>query len=199
MVSAQEVRSLYDQGMTLHGIAKALHVRTTKVVRIADEIGLKRRRGAHTLPQDWRVSFLRKVKQAGPDQCWSWLGGTNGDGYGRHHVWLDGKRKTKQAHHVAYFLEHGKWPAYLLHSCDSPACCNPGHLREGTHSENVHECWEKGRGRRFKFTHLVPQIREMIAAGARNRDICKALGVKNDAVSRIRHGHNYGEHSRARA
>lgn len=137
--------------------------------------------------------FWSFVSVRGHDDCWEWQGGKNNDGYGRFHIPMDGQRKTKQAHHVAYFVEYGAWPKYVLHKCDNPPCCNPRHLREGTHQENITECWAKGRGRTFKFTHLVPKIREMIAAGARNRDICKALGVKNDGVSRIRHGQIYGD------
>lgn len=144
---------------------------------------------------DWVDRFWPKVHVCSESECWEWQASTNQDGYGRFRV--DGKKR--QAHHVAFFLKHGRWPNYVLHSCDNPPCCNPAHLKEGTHAENIDECWNKGRGRTFKFTHLVPRIRELISAGKRNRDICRELGVKNDAVSRIRHGQIYGENSRARA
>ncbi len=149
--------------------------------------------------QDWQANFRKKVSAGAADECWLWTGGKNQDGYGRFHLHVDGKRRTKQAHHVAYFLKHGRWPAYVLHACDTPACCNPAHLREGTHQENIDECWNKRRGRRFKNTHLLPEIERRIAGGERNRDICRALGINNDAVSRIRNGHIYGPTSRARA
>lgn len=138
---------------------------------------------------DWISRFWPKVKTAGDDECWLWTASTNLDGYGRFRV--DGRKR--QAHHVAFFLKHGRWPAYVLHSCDNPPCCNPKHLSEGTHQENISECWEKGRGHKGKFYEKLPVIRELIAAGKRNRDICTQLGVKNDAVSRIRHGQIYSE------
>lgn len=144
---------------------------------------------------DWIERFWPKVRIGNEAECWEWQASTNQDGYGRFRV----NGKKRQAHHVAFFLKHGRWPNYVLHSCDNPPCCNPAHLKEGTHAENIDECWNKGRGRTFKFTHLVPRIRELISAGKRNRDICRELGVKNDAVSRIRHGQIYGENSRARA
>ncbi len=137
----------------------------------------------------WISRFWSKVKVGHPWECWLWTGATNLDGYGRAGAWVaPGIKKTKQAHHVALFLSAGKWPKYVLHKCDTPACCNPSHLREGTHQENIAECWKKGRGRVGKNFAKLPKILQMIDAGARNKDIVAALGVKNDAVSRIRHG-----------
>lgn len=137
---------------------------------------------------DWLDRFWPKVKTTSENGCWLWQASTNQDGYGRFLV----NGKKKQAHHVAYYIWYGEWPRYLLHSCDTPACCNPAHLREGTHQENVAECWAKGRGHKGKNYEKLDAIRLMIAAGKRNREICAALSVKNDAVSRIRHGQIYG-------
>lgn len=141
--------------------------------------------GASQLESDVINRFWSKVDRSDPDSCWNWVAGKNLDGYGRFR-WLKVK---KQAHHVAYYLQHREWPTYLLHECDNPACCNPAHLKQGTHLENVRDRDSKGRGRAFKNTAVAPQVKQMIAQGMRNRDICKALGVKNDAVSRIRNGH----------
>ena len=131
--------------------------------------------------------FWAKVNRSDPDACWNWTAGKNLDGYGRFR-WLTVK---KQAHHVAYYLQHRTWPTYLMHQCDNPACCNPSHLKQGTHLENIRDRDSKGRGRTFKNTPIAPKVKEMISAGLRNRDICKALGIRNDAVSRIRTGQIY--------
>ena len=126
MVTEAEVVRLYNDGLTFAQIARQLHVRSTRIAEVADEIGLKRRRGAHTKPQDSIALFWKKVRKT--DSCWLWTGGTNNDGYGRAHFWVDGEKKSKQAHHVAYFLKHGRWPAYVLHSCDTPASVSYTHL-----------------------------------------------------------------------
>lgn len=49
------------------------------------------------------------------------------------------------AHRLAYFLTHDKWPQVAMHTCDNRACCNPAHIRSGTHRENTQDCIAKGR------------------------------------------------------
>lgn len=72
--------------------------------------------------------------------CLIWLGGhtntrPNSD-YGLMRV--DGKNKV--AHHVAWFLEYGRWPDYpakeIDHLCRVTLCVNVDHLEEVTRSVN---------------------------------------------------------------
>lgn len=86
-----------------------------------------------------------KVKIAGPDECWEWLGGKDRKGYGR--ILLEGKKLTS-AHRAALFLESGEMPTPDLdacHSCDNPGCVNPKHLFFGSRKENMRDCIDKGR------------------------------------------------------
>ena len=52
------------------------------------------------------------------------------------------------AHRVAFEFHH-KRPIedgkILLHSCDNRKCCNPNHLREGTHKDNSDDKFARGR------------------------------------------------------
>lgn len=79
--------------------------------------------------------------------CWLWTGATNEKGYGV--VWWRGKRR--KLHRVVFELVHGHKPRrdrQLLHKCDTRPCCHMGegaHLREGTASENMTDCKNKGR------------------------------------------------------
>jgi len=48
---------------------------------------------------------------------------------------------------VAYQLTFGPLAEGrdLLHACDNPPCCNPAHLRPGTHLDNMLDMRRKGR------------------------------------------------------
>jgi len=89
-------------------------------------------------------SFYDRVDRRGPRDCWPWLGGKDDDGYGR---FSSGNGKRHRAHRVAYELAYGRFDrkSHVLHFCDNPGCVNPGHLRLGTHQENMKERNEKGR------------------------------------------------------
>lgn len=85
-----------------------------------------------------------------PDEreCWQWLAGFTGEGYGVFKV--EAGIKKAGAHRVAYAIFSGVELAELSglvvrHSCDNPACCNPFHLSTGTHRDNVKDRMSRGR------------------------------------------------------
>jgi hypothetical protein len=101
------------------------------------------------------------------DECWEWGGTRDKDGYGFRSlgVWIN-----RRAHRLAWAWANGMWhrnggdtaiPAgmFVLHSCDNPPCCNPAHLRLGTHEENMREKIRKRRDVNSKKTHC-PQGHE---------------------------------------
>lgn len=76
------------------------------------------------------------------DGCWLWQAADSGRGYGR--VWFRGK--VRVASRVAFELTRGYEPTQrVLHSCDEPRCVNPSHLSEGSQSENMRQCRDRGR------------------------------------------------------
>lgn len=103
------------------------------------------------------IRALRRVSLE-PSGCWRFLGCCNEHGYGV--VGADGKRGQKVLTHRAVFeFFVGPIPQglHVLHSCDNPPCCNPSHLRAGTHADNMRDKAERGRvvvPSKFK-THCV--------------------------------------------
>ena len=95
--------------------------------------------------------FWARVDKTGP--CWLWIG--KGRGGSLHYGSLklpvalaDGvPRRTTLAHRVAFYLTRGYWPINTRHTCDTPLCCNPDHLIEGTQADNIHDCITRGRAR----------------------------------------------------
>ncbi len=89
---------------------------------------------------------------ADPSGCILWTGPTYEKGYGR----CDGRR----AHHVSWFIKHGYWPEYLMHSCDVRSCVKLDHLSEATNQENVDDMVAKdrhARGERNAFAKLTDE------------------------------------------
>lgn len=79
--------------------------------------------------------------------CWLWTGAKDRKGYGR--VGLGTRTEgTISAHGWVCRVAHGEKPTLahmVLHSCDTPACVNPAHLRWGTAAENSTDMIERGR------------------------------------------------------
>jgi hypothetical protein len=92
--------------------------------------------------------FWEKVdKSASSSGCWLYMGFRKWDGYGWLARWQDGRARYLTAHRYAWILTHGE-PAkgmHILHKCDNPPCCNPAHLKLGTHQENMADAKAKGR------------------------------------------------------
>ncbi len=136
--------------------------------------------------------FWEKVNRDG--KCWLWNSHRDPDGYG---LYRPEGGKTRRAHRVAYELANGAIPdgALILHSCDTPSCVNPEHLKPGTHAENINDRDAKGRAspqhgeenNAAKVTwEDVCLIRALKAIGGMTqREIAKEFNIHEAEVSLI--------------
>jgi hypothetical protein len=93
--------------------------------------------------------------------CWAWLRGVDHKGYGE----FKRMARKRKAHRYAYELYLGSIPTgkFVCHSCDNPACVNPGHLFLGDAVDNVRDCIRKGR-------RVVGNAKAHLIAGAVKAD-----------------------------
>lgn len=123
--------------------------------------------------------------------CWVWRFGKTKSGYGKfafvRRLEAENQKVTKMAHHVAFNIAYGRWPAaglLLMHSCDRTSCVNPAHLAEGTPKQNSEDMTRKGRQTRGEDLHTnkltepqVIEIRAKFDAGSSINDLGKEFGV----------------------
>lgn len=95
---------------------------------------------------------------------------------------------------------------YVLHSCDTPACCRPDHLFLGTHQDNMKDRDKKGRNPGNRSNHVgllkgvgkgelhpgaklteldVQMIRLKKLEGYTYKDISRVFGVSPHTVKSI--------------
>lgn len=132
-------------------------------------------------------------------ECWLFTGHTNNKGYGI--IWYKGR--PRGAHRVALELANGRPPKlHVLHSCNTPACCNPTHLREGTNKENMQDRTAAGTGYRvlgdkhpmskLTWEHVVeiraqPTLKLRELAVKYNVSVSTISGIRNNRTWKEEH------------
>lgn len=130
--------------------------------------------------------------------CWEWLAGKTEAGYGKFTL---GGGVTFRAHRLMWELVFGEIPEGLcvLHTCDSPPCCNPRHLWLGTQGQNVDDMTAKGRwgggappgeahGRAKLSAPEVAEIRDRWAnGGVLQKELATEFGVSKTTIGEIVH------------
>jgi hypothetical protein len=137
----------------------------------------------------YRVFEFINMHEGNKEVCWEWKGYL--DGVGRPCFDVQGRKVT--AYRLAYELFHNvKLPRGILlrHKCDNQVCCNPHHLEEGTHKDNMRDMRE--RQRHGIAHHAVRQIRKLLAKGdLTHQQIADTSGVSRDTIGRIARGEAY--------
>lgn len=144
------------------------------------------------------MRFWSHVDMRGPDECWDWQASRNGKAYGRFKAT---SHTILHANRVAWALMHRKDPGALVvrHTCDRPMCCNPHHLKLGTHGDNMADKVSRGRcwsGDQSGAANGAAKLDdEQLAAlvgrmklGLNNKQCAEGLPVGHSMVSKIRTG-----------
>lgn len=97
--------------------------------------------------------FLANVDRREPDRCWLWRGKRVKDDYGQ--FYIDPSMPRRAAHRYALEVSLGRElvGGVVMHSCDTPACVNPAHLKHATPSQNTRDSIRKGRRPRQPVPH----------------------------------------------
>ena len=121
--------------------------------------------------------LARRVRVTDSGGCWVWMGRTK-NGYGRAVL---AKKHRVAAHRLALYAWGGidAHELDVLHSCDTPLCCNPAHLRVGTRADNARDMAERERGSTTKLSASdVVRIRDVYRTGILSlAEIALAFGV----------------------
>ncbi|OPZ65630.1 MAG: hypothetical protein BWY85_00451 [Firmicutes bacterium ADurb.Bin506] len=134
-------------------------------------------------------TFWSTIDVSGEDDCWEWQGFKNPDGYGK--TYWSGEHWY--AHRLAYFMETGEQPGeVVMHTCDTPECCNPGHLVSTEQGDNAQDMVRKGRHAGKLVAAHVREIRSMLASGEYNqKQIADIFGVDQATISHISTGRTW--------
>ena len=153
----------------------------------------------HRTEEERQRHFWSKVAIGAEDKCWDWRFGTYKSGYGA--FCGDGRvgKKNLYAHRVAYqygnnLREPLEAEQVVMHTCDNRLCCNPGHLRIGTHADNVADMVAKGRmsyvrakGTQQALAKLDEQkVREIRASTLGKIKLSRMYGVSSSVIVAVR-------------
>lgn len=155
------------------------------------------------LTEGSETRFWEKVQKGEIGACWIWLGkslprratANRPEAYG---VFKSGN-KSYLAHRVAYLLAYGRNPnQFVLHRCDNPTCCNPSHLYEGSHADNMRDRRLRGHiashagelhGQSKLTVTNVLRIRKLRKQGASTKYLASEFNVSKSLIVQILSGH----------
>lgn len=120
--------------------------------------------------------------------CWEFQGSRSAAGYGM----VRRAGATWYTHRLVAEAVLGYTPEQALHSCDNPPCCNPAHLRDGTHAHNMADKVSRARcnpvrGSRHKHAKLTEaNVRAIRGDNRPNPVVAEQYGVNPATIGLIK-------------
>ena len=128
---------------------------------------------------------FKHIDMRGNDDCWEWKGKINAKD-NRPYFTVNGKRRPSYAYVLETYTGEIQKGRQVLHSCDNTTCCNPHHLRWGTHQDNMNDM--KERERHGLNRTVIRAILKLIEDGRSHEDIAGLYGISREAVTAIHNG-----------
>lgn len=134
------------------------------------------------------------LREQETDECILWPYSHNGVGYGEIRI----NRKKRYTHRLSCELSYGTPPAEAeaAHSCHTPACFNPRHLRWATRAENQMDKVADGtsnRGERCAAAKLNEQYVRWIRESTEPiPTLARLYGVSPATIHDVKAGRTWG-------
>jgi Mor family transcriptional regulator len=193
----KEICYEYINGKSISKVASIYKSSNGTILNILKKNSVPRRKQAEAQTGIYRNNaekFMKKLikKENG---CLEYPTSKNKNGYATTCY----KGKPISAHRFAYILFKKEYNPHLhvLHKCDNPSCCNPDHLFQGTHKDNMNDRDIKGRTynltpkigekshlSRFKDVDII-QIRSLYEKGMTQYEIGKYYNAHQSVISNI--------------
>lgn len=151
--------------------------------------------------QGWSVAERIQSFLSPPDArgCRLWQGSRRraGRAHPNGYATITVQGRGRVASRVLWTLTHGPIPKGLnvLHTCDTPPCCEITHLFLGTHADNVADMVAKGRQAKAHRTMTESQAREALAMYRSEAftltQIANRYGVTMQAIWQLGMGRNW--------
>ena len=138
------------------------------------------------ITKEIETRFKSHLSQPDENGCINWLGAKNrSGGYGQFGI----NGVMYSSHRIAWILKNGEIPKgkFICHKCDNPACCNDGHLFEGTPLENTRDAIGKGKGNIKLNKKDILTIRLLYSFGQTTRQIAIQFKVTHVNIWHIIH------------
>lgn len=139
------------------------------------------------------LAYIKSQCAEDASKCHIWTRSKDTHGYGS----ILHKGRVFILPRLVWILTWGPIPSgmLVLHSCNTPACCNPGHLWTGTSADNVRDREKKGRGRqrkgegqhkaKLKDCDIISIRQRYAAGGVLQADLGRSFGVGQNTISRV--------------
>ena len=135
------------------------------------------------------IDVFKFIDMRGVDECWPWCGSVGGRATDPRPYFQASGRRTL-AYRWVFELVNGiilKSEELILHSCDNGrmpiGCCNPKHMRVGTHEDNNKDKALRSRG--GLPAPVVRAIRRLLDRGETHADIADLYGVSRTTITAI--------------